>query len=247
MFPSLKDHPYATALIAPVDHFIGFSSMADQVGRTASAMVYQNLTNEIKAIDPKYNDAALFPPGGFAGLPQADRNRIIERTLMDRASAYYRVRGDARPLQIETLKFLRKTVDKAFADAVQADHAGILIHRLSRQEAIGNFVDKAVRDQLKDLYNKSAVPYGAGQNIRINNRDYDSSSSQKNYVIPDARIADTAFDWTIRMKKSSDSQIRGFFAADARPKGVVIIRPSQIDSNGGAYYIPRLPDMQGKR
>jgi hypothetical protein len=117
---------------------------------------------------------------------------------------------------------------------------------LSRQEAIGNFVDKGVRGQLKYLYKEHNVPYGAGQNITVNNRDYDTSSSQKNYVIPDARVGDTAFDWTIRMKKGSDSQIRGFFAADSRPKGVVIIRPSQIDPNGGAYYIPRSPVMQGK-
>ena len=246
MFPGLKEHPLATAVMAPLDHFIGFSSMADQVGRLAQARIYQSLLNEIKAIDPKYNDFAYFPPGGFAGLPQADRNRIVDSTLMDRASAYYRVRGDARPLQIETLKFLRKTVDKAVTDAIQADHAGILTPRLSRQEAIGNFVDKVVRGQLKYLYNEHYIPYGVGKNIRINNRDYDTSSSRKNYVIPDARIADTAFDWTIRMKKGSDAQIKGFFAADSKPIGVVIIRPSQIDPNGGAYYIPRPTYIRGR-
>jgi hypothetical protein len=167
MFPSLKDHPFATAIMAPFDHFIGFSSMADQVGRIAQARIYQGLLDETKAIDPKYNEAALFPPGGFAGLPQADRDRIIYETLMDRASAYYRVRGDARLLQIETLRFLRKTVDKAYADAIQADHAGILTPRLSRQEAIGNFVDSVVRDALRALYRTHGIIYGRGKNIRF--------------------------------------------------------------------------------
>ena len=56
---------------------------------------------------------------------------------MERAVAYYRMRGDVGPLQVETLRFLQDAVDAAYPEAVADADAGRLQPRLSREQAIG--------------------------------------------------------------------------------------------------------------
>ena len=80
------------------------------------------------------------------------------------------------------------------------------------------------------------IPYGPGADILVNNRDYEANG--RDYRVPDARVGDISYDWTIWQKTIGSAQIRGFFRADARPRGVIIIRPTQIGT-GGAYLIPR--------
>ena len=160
---------------------------------------------------------------------------------MARAAANYRMRGDVGPLQVETLRFLRTAVDAAYQDAVSAADAGRLQPRLSREEAIGNRVDFVVRRDLRQLFDDYNIPYGPRSDLTINNRDYETSENDSLYRIPDARLRDVSFDWTLSEKTISDPQIRGFFRADSRPRGVVIIRPTQLGA-GGAYLIPRPVD-----
>jgi hypothetical protein len=156
---------------------------------------------------------------------------------MERASTDYRIRGDVGPLQTETVLFLRKAVDDAYADAVKKYTAGELQPRLSREEAIGNYMDGVVRQNLRQLYRSYIIKYG-NNNIKINNRDYITSKSGFDYRIPDARVGDISFDWTLSLKTMSSRQIQGFFDADARPKAVVIVRPSQY-GNDTLYAIRR--------
>jgi hypothetical protein len=161
---------------------------------------------------------------------------------MARAAAYYRMRGDVGPLQVETLRFLRTAVDAAYQDAVSAADAGRLQPRLSREEAIGNRVDFVVRRDLRQLFDDYNIPYGPRSDLTINNRDYETSENDSLYRIPDARLRDVSFDWTLSEKTISDPQIRGFFRADSQPRAVIIIRPSQL---GGytTYLILRPADI----
>jgi hypothetical protein len=152
------------------------------------------------------------------------------------------MRAEVGPLQVETLRFLQETVDRAYAEGVQKYDAGRLQPRLSRGEAIGNYVDASVRSELRDLFNRYRLPYGQQRDLRINNRDYDTSQPQPSYKIPDARIGNISFDWTLSLKRMSDAQIRGFFSADSNPIGVVIVRPSEL-RGGGAYLIPRPAEL----
>ena len=159
---------------------------------------------------------------------------------MARAAANYRMRGDVGPLQVETLRFLRTAVDAAYQDAVSAADAGRLQPRLSREEAIGNRVDFVVRRDLRQLFDDYNIPYGPRSDLTINNRDYETSENDSLYRIPDARLRDVSFDWTLSEKTISDPQIRGFFRAGSQPWGVIIVRPRQL---GGVYLILRPADF----
>ncbi len=136
---------------------------------------------------------------------------------------------------------MQDAVDAAYTKAVGAADAGRLQPRLSREEAIGNWVDFTVRQQLKRTFASYGIPYGPGADITINNRDYDTSESDQTYRIPDARLRDVSYDWTLFPKTISTPQIRGFFRADSQPRAVVIIRPSQLDGDS-VYLIPRPVD-----
>lgn len=161
---------------------------------------------------------------------------------MQRAVAYYRMLGDTGPLQVETLRFLQDAVDTAYADAVSVADSGRLQPRLSRAEAIGNAMDPMVRQQLITLFDSYGVAYGSGGEVTINNRDYETSDSGVAYRVPDARLGDATFDWTLSPKTISSRQIRGFFRADSQPRAVIIVRPSQFGA-GSSYLIPRPYDI----
>ena len=107
------------------------------------------------------------------------------------------MRGAVGPLQVETLRFLQNAVDKAYEDAVSAADAGRLQPRLSRGEAIGNRVDFVVRRDLRQMFDDYNIPYGPRGDLTINNRDYETSESDQTYTIPDARLRDVSYDWTL--------------------------------------------------
>ena len=68
--------------------------------------------------------------------------------------------------------------------------------------------------------------------------DYDTSSSPRTFRIPDTRVGDMCFDWTLTLKTIASPQIRGFFFAEANPVGVIIVRLSQLGGDS-VYFIPR--------
>jgi hypothetical protein len=200
---------------------------------------YWSLLHQIKQIDPSFVDYELLPPDGIAGLTWQGRNNLIDGLRMARAVAYYRMRGDIRPLQVETLRFLQKTVDKAYDQAVAMADAGRLNPKLSRNRAIGIEMDGLVREKLGDMLSSFGIPFGSGADILVNNRDYETNG--QDYRVPDARVGDISYDWTLWQKTIGSAQIRGFFRAASQPRGVIIIRPTQLGS-GGAYLILRPVD-----
>jgi hypothetical protein len=246
VFPGFKGNPGLATPLEPIDGFLGISGAANEANLEATMGQYYALVAQIKAIDPSFVDNELLPPEGIAGLSWQGRNNLINHLRMERAVAFYKLRGDAGPLQVETLRFLQQAVDDAYADGEKEFDAGKLKSHLSREEAIGNYVDKSVRSMLCREFSAYDLPYGPGWNITINNRDYDTSSPQRTWTVPDARIGNISFDWTLTPKTISNEQVRGFFAADAQPIGVVIVRPAQIGVNN-TYLIPRPAELRPRR
>ena len=242
VFPGLRDVPGLAIPLAPIDGFLGASAGADEANLEPTLGEYWHLVLQIKQVDPAFVDAELLPSGGIDGLSWQGRNNLINHLLIERAAAYYRMRGDVEFLQVETLRFLQDAVDAAYAEAVAAADAGRLQPRLSREEAIGNQVDFLVRKAIRQLFTEYDIPYGRGKELTINNRDYENSGSGRNYRIPDARIGDVSFDWTLSPKTISLPQIRGFFRADSQPRAVIIIRPSQLGRDS-TYMLPRPTDI----
>jgi hypothetical protein len=226
VFPGLREAPALAIPLAPIDGFLGVSALADEANLEATLGQYWALVRQIKLVDPTFTNDELLPPGGTAGLSWQGRNNLINHLLMERAAAYYRMRGDVGFLQVESLRFLQNAVDAAYAEAVAAADAGRLQPRLSREEAIGNWIDREVRKSFKSLLSNYGIPFGPAADVIINNRDYATTESGRNYRLPDARIGDVSFDWTLFPKTISSLQVRGFFRADSQPRAVIIIRPS---------------------
>lgn len=165
---------------------------------------------------------------------------MINTLRAQRAAALYNFRGETGPLQVETLRFVQARVDNAYSQAEALYKLGQLEPRLSRNEAIGNHVDLQVRRELRSFYNSLDVPSGSGLNVRVIGREYSTNGNDRTYRVPDARVGNVLFDWTLARKQPADAQIRGFFQADAQPIATIIVRPRQMES-GGAYAIMR-PD-----
>jgi hypothetical protein len=238
VFPGLREAPALGIPLAPIDGFLGDSAAADEADQEVVWGQYWALVHQIKQVDPTFKDEELFPPGKIDGLTRQGRTNLINHLRMVRAAAYYRMRGDVGFLQVETLRFLQNAVDAAYAEAVAAADAGRLKPRLSREEAIGSRVDFIVRGDLRQLFDEYGIPYGPRANLTINNRDYETTDNSSSYRIPDARLGDVTFDWTLSPKTISSAQIRGFFRADSQPRAVIVIRPSQFRGDS-TYLIPR--------
>ena len=136
------------------------------------------IVSEIKQVDPKFADDELLPPGGIAGLTWQERNNLINNLHVARAVAYYRMRGEVGFLQVETLRFLQNAVDAAYEEAVSEADAGRLQPRISRQQAIGDWVDREVRQEFKRMFASYSIPYGPGEDLTINNRAYETLESE---------------------------------------------------------------------
>jgi len=191
------------------------------------------IIEQIRKIDPQYKLNTLGFPSTIEGL-----ENLTSTWRLDRASAFYLARNEIRPLQVEVLRFLQEKTDIEYAKSVKLFNDGKLVPRFSREEAIGNQVDRAVRFELRKLYQGLDIATNANGPIRIIGREYDTSGSDKSYRIPDARIANIAFDVSLTKKTLGTAQIRGFFNADFSPDAVVIVRPRQLGVNS-TYIITR--------
>jgi hypothetical protein len=157
---------------------------------------------------------------------------------MERAATLYRKRGETRPLQVELVRFLQERVDIAYEQAVHEYNAGRLKPIPSRQVAIGNSIDRAVRRNVQELFNQYGIATTRDGPIRIQGREYNTSSTPSSYTQPDFRIDRILFDVSLQPKSYKYPQIRGFISADVKPDLTVIIRPSQLGSDSVYAIVP---------
>ena len=133
---------------------------------------------------------------------------------------------------------MQERANSAYDEAVTLYKAGRLKVRLSREEAIGNYIDGAVRRELRWRFGINRIDHSAGQPVRVVGREYDSSGTDRTFRIPDARVGKIAFDVTLTRKTLATPQVRGFFNGDFRPEAVIIVRPTQLGSKT-TYLITR--------
>ena len=218
-----------------LDNLLNITGPGDEANLKLATLEMRALLYQIHQIDPSYVYESIDPPGGLAGMSWQNRLNVIHGLQADLAAAIYRVRGDIRPLQEVTLEFMQRTTNSAYDEAVELYNAGKLKVRLSPQEAIGNYMDGVVRRRLNGFLNSLRIPVGSDSAVQVNNRAYNSSNSPPSYRLPDVRVGSFAFDTSLTAKQRSDPQIKGFFAADFSPVGVVIVRPNQL--SGSSSYI----------
>ncbi len=180
-FPDSNNAP-GGAIIGLADNFLDLTGPAHALTTDLSKAFSGQLVDQIQALDPSYRLDVL-DPGGFPSTSQGQTN-LINNLLMDRAVAFYETRGELRPLQAETLRFLQREVDAAYEIGQRELKAGRLPVRLSEQEALGNYVDARVRVRLRGLYNSNGISIERGQQVQVNRRAY--NTPEGSYSIPDS-------------------------------------------------------------
>lgn len=231
-FPTLRNAP-GGSIIAVADGFFNLTGPANAATEALSSAYTRKLIQEIKDIDPDYRFETLAEPQTLQG-----RVNQLDGLRLDRAAALYRKRGEIGPLQVETLRFLQRRADAAYEVGRNLLRAGKLNIRLSPNEAVGNYIDRIVRREVQDLYSQIKISTVAGQRVRVNSREYDTSQTDATYRRPDVRVGNIAFDVTLSRKIPTTPQVRGFFSTDFRPDATVIVRPTQLGSDS-SYVITR--------
>ncbi|WP_375420487.1 hypothetical protein [uncultured Sphingomonas sp.] len=232
VFPGLNNAP-ASAILAVGNNLFDIRGPADEAQSALLDNLSREIIAQIKTVDPKWHYDSLGPPNSVAG-----RINQLNDLRFERAAVIARVKGDYRPLQVETVRFIQQKADVGFEKGEAALKAGLIRPRLSDREAIGNYVDRYVRIELRKRYNSLGIDSAGKGPVRVNRREDDSSGTDLTYRRPDARIGDVAFDVTLSLKTSATKQVQGFFASDFKPVSVVIIRPRQV-SPDSAYVISR--------
>lgn len=245
-FPGLRDAP-GGALVAVADNLFDFSGPAHAMTVTVLENEARRLDAEIKKIDPTWHyDEVL--PADASGNPirtAQDLTLKINDLRFRRAAALARTKHVYRPLQVDTLRFLQDRTDDAYDRGLALSKAGRLTPRLSQQEALGNYIDRQVRLNLRDRYNDFGVKISGPIRslVRVNRRENNSSNGDLSYRRPDARVDDVAFDVSLTQKTLKTPQVRGFFETNFRPNHVIIIRPRQL----GGKYTYAIPRPETKR
>jgi hypothetical protein len=233
-FPGLRDAP-GGAVISLLDNVFDLTGPSNELMAAMTRERTALLVEQISAIDPKWKFQSLGFPTTWEGV----QNQLNDLRLQ-RAAALARVKGDLRPLQVETMREMQRLTDRAYEKAVRLHQSGGLKDGLSKEQVIGRYVDNEVRRNLRKRYKNYQAKMDANQ-VRVNRREYDTSRPEASYRLPDARVGDVAYDVTLSRKTVKDPQIRGFFNADFRPQLVVIIRPRQLGS--GSSYIINKPEV----
>lgn len=231
-FPGLRNAP-GGAIIAVADGFFDFTGPANAAIGELADNYSRQIKAEIKSIDPNWRYDRLGPVETIQG-----KINELNDLRFRRAEVYLRVKGDARPLQVETLQYVQARADIAYARGLAKLTSGRLRIRLSDQEALGNFIDREVRKDLRERLGSVGINWRTNPTVRVNAREYDTSGTDRTYRRPDARVARAAFDVTLTRKTATTPQVKGFFNADFQPSSVIIIRPSQLGADH-TYAIPR--------
>lgn len=214
------------AILAPVDGFLGLSSAADAAHLAVAEMQFAGLWNQIQQLEPDHPGVPSFQ--NLEQMSQEGRIGFLRQVRFEKALVLYRVRGDYSELQTEIVPYVQSQVDLQYREAVKLYDSGQLNTRLNRNEAIGNYIDVAVRDTLRNKFRQADIKYGSGRNISINNRFYENGDAS--YTVPDLGIGRVMYDWTMTAKNARTPQVQGFFRSQNQPNAVVIIRPTEVGS-----------------
>lgn len=229
-FPGLRDAP-GGAIVALADSILDFTGPRRDLTAELTRIQSNVIVSQIQAIDPQYRPASL----NFPQTLEGQANQLIGLRF-DRAVAFFREKNEIRPLQVETLRTLQRKADEAYNKGVRLLGSGKLNILLSEREALGNYIDREVRREMREWYNSYGIASGGQGPVRVNRRENITSGSDITYRRPDARVGGVAFDVTLSEKTLRSPQIQGFFRADFRPSVVVIVRPRQT---GSTYIIVR--------
>ncbi len=226
--PILRNSPVGPVL-APFDGFFGITGPGAAVRTTLMRAQADKILSDIRTLDPKY----VYQSFGFPSTADGQQ-RLVDDLRFERAIVIMRATGNLEPLRVEAARTMQRIADEAHVDGSARLAVSALQVRLHEREALGNFIDREVRNGLRQKFNLAGVVTSGSRDIAVNRREYLRSGQR--YRLPDLRIGDVFFDVSLSEKTMRDDQIREFFEGKSRPSALVIIRPRQ---EGGSYIIRR--------
>jgi hypothetical protein len=108
MVPRLAHSP-AGSIIAVADSVFDLTGPSRATTDALTKIHMKAMIRQIQEVDPNYRFQSLGFPASLEG-----QNNLLRDLRLDRAAVFYRVKGEVRPLQVETLKFLQTRVDLAY-------------------------------------------------------------------------------------------------------------------------------------
>lgn len=231
VFPGLATTP-GDKILELAANLLEIGNPQQELTTQLSADLSNMLINQIRMLDPNYHFESF-------GFPETLKGQInqINALRFDRAVAFFRQKGELGPMQVETLRLIQKRTDEAYQQGIKLLQSGELKITATRALTLGNYVDRQVRDSLREKYNSYGIDSSGSGPIRVNRRE-NNSSGDDTYRRPDSRVGRIAFEISMQEKDLTYEQIIGFFKSDFRPDYVVVIRPSQIGSKS-VYIITR--------
>ena len=223
VFPGVVNSPAFQNVMWGLDMILNGGQTSNVLHNVETAK-FKHLVDLNIQINPNYRLPSVVP--SFSESSTVGRQSYIREMSRELSIS-------TQQLQRDSYSFLQTAVDGAYQAGVAAYRRGDLPDRLNEQEAIGNFVDKAVRTQYRAFLREKGVSFGAGQRslVQVNSRNY---TTDGRYRVPDASIGAVRFDWTLTQKTISTPQIQGYMNSRRPTSGVLIIRPSEL---GGSYFI----------
>ncbi|WP_250890855.1 hypothetical protein [Sphingobium nicotianae] len=118
VFPNFHKGP-GGIIVAMADNILDLTGPAQNLSVALTEAHIDRLIADIQSMDPSYHFESL-------GFPQTLKGQInlIRHLRLERAAIMYRRRGDLRPLQVELLRFIQESTDKAYDEAIRDVRAG---------------------------------------------------------------------------------------------------------------------------
>lgn len=126
----------------------------------------EKILSDIHKLDPTY----VFQSFQFPYSEDGQR-RLIDGLRFDRAVLTMRVKGDLEPLQLVTYRFAQGATNDAYQEGLRRIKLTMLPIRLSEREALGNFVDQRVREQLRQRFFLAGVDCSGAGPVRLNRNE----------------------------------------------------------------------------
>lgn len=145
------------------------------------------LVAEIRAFNANYEPLTFNDPANFPRTIDG-RQIYIDWLRAERAAARMQATGRVEDFQIETLRFLQRQVDRAYAESVAKFEKGEL-SGLNPNQAIGTDMDGAVRQGMRDFFENLLVV--ENDDIAINRAAH---IARRLFRRPDVRIGDIFFE-----------------------------------------------------
>lgn len=239
-FPGLSGAP-GGSIVAAADHIFDFSGPAAELQDELYDGLTRKTLEEIHKLDPHYRDETL---DGSPSLKSKSghlvqlQDRLSDLKLM-RARDIAVSTGNYQPLQVESINRIQRLVDVAYERGLEHQRRGSLSTTASPQIDLGNYVDRQARNRMRQTFRRLGIKSALPGRVKINR--YAPNSRDGTHSVPDYMIGNVMPDISTRRKTERDEQVRRFFASDARPQYVAIIRPRVL---GGSYVITRPRNMR---